>query len=170
MHRPSSVSWLGQRIGAYEILALRRFRVKEDKSTSVAEQDRLIGTWELNVAKSSYMPGPAPISEIRTYARGPHGVEGTIERRFGDGRSERIEYVAEYDREYPVTGAHSYDHLLLKRIDASTAEAVLSHAGKVYGMARRVIAQDGRTMTITLRTEGVSNAIVNVALFQKIEP
>jgi len=65
----------------------------------VAEQDQLIGTWQLNVAKSRYAPGPGPISETRTYTRGPNGVEGTIQRRFQDGRSERIEYISEYDRE-----------------------------------------------------------------------
>ena len=48
-----------------------------------------------------------------------------------------IEYIAEYDREYPVTGTDEYDHLLLKRMDEYTAEAVLSHGDKVYGSARR---------------------------------
>jgi hypothetical protein len=140
------------------------------QSASVAEQDQLIGTWELNVGESNYQPGPGPVSETRTYARGPKGVEGTILRRFADGRSERIEYIAEYDREYPVTGTQAYDHILLKRIDAYTAEAVLTHAGKAYGTARRVIAQTGKTMTITLRMEGVSTPVVNVALYEKMNP
>ena len=140
------------------------------QSASQPEQDRLIGTWELNVAKSKFVPGPAPISETRTYGRGPNGVEGTIRRSFRDCRSERIEYISEYDREYPVTGTEAYDHILLKRVDSSTAEAVLSHAGKVYGTARRVIAQSGKTMTITLRTETASGTnIVNVALYEKVE-
>jgi hypothetical protein len=145
------------------------FSLDAAQSASNAEQDQLIGTWELNVAKSRYVPGPGPISETRTYTRGPSGVEGTIQRRFADRRSERIEYIAEYDREYPVTGTEAYDHLLLKRIDAYTAEAILSHAGKVYGIAQRVIARDGKTMTITLRMEGVSGTITNTALYEKVE-
>ena len=141
------------------------------QSASQAEQDRLIGIWELNVAKSKFVPGPGPISETRTYARGPNGVEGTIRRRFQAGRSERIEYIAEYDREYPVTGTEAYDHILLKRVDSFTAEAVLSHAGRVYGTARRVIAQSGKTMTITFRSESVSGSdIMNVAFYEKAEP
>ena len=127
------------------------------QATPVAEQDQLLGTWQLNVAKSRYTPGPGPISETRTYMRGPNGVEGTIQRRFQDGRSERIEYISEYDREYPVMGTAAYDHIQLKRLDSRTAEAVLSHAGRVYGTARRVIAPDGKTMTITLRTESASS-------------
>src|SRR2546426_10145346 len=29
--------------------------------------DPVVGTWELNVVKSKYSPGPAPKSEMRTY-------------------------------------------------------------------------------------------------------
>ena len=30
--------------------------------------DPVIGTWQLNVAKSKFSPGPAPKSDARTYA------------------------------------------------------------------------------------------------------
>jgi hypothetical protein len=141
------------------------------QSAPVIEQDRLIGAWVLNLAKSSFLPGPGPVSETRTYARGPNGIEGTIQRRFRDGRSERIEYIAEFDREYPVMGTEAYDHILLKRIDASTAEAVLSHAGRIYGTARRVNSRDGKTMTITFRRDAGSGAAVsNVSVYEKVEP
>jgi len=134
-------------------------------------RDLLIGVWVLDVAKSTYAPGPGPVSETRTYARGPNGVEGAIQRRFQGGRSERIEYIAEYDREYPVTGTEDYDHILLKRVDEHTAEAVLSHAGRVYGTARRVVSRDAKTMTITFRREaGASAAVSNVARYHKVEP
>ena len=74
------------------------------------------------------------------------------------GRSGSEYHRRSTDREYPVTGTQAYDHILLKRIDSYTAEAVLSHAGRAYGTARRVIAQDGKTMTITFRTESGSRA------------
>jgi hypothetical protein len=132
--------------------------------------DQFLGTWQLNLAKSTYAPGPAPTSELRTYKRVANGIEGTINRRFRDGRSERIEYTADYDREYPVTGTEDYDHILLKRVDAYTSEAVLSHAGRIYGTARRTIARDGKTMTITLRSETASRTIVNVSVYDRVEP
>ena len=136
-----------------------------------AKEEPIVGTWRLNAAKSRYLPGPGPVSETRTYKRGPNGVEGTILRRFPDGRSERIEYVAEYDREYPVIGTEDYDHILLKRIDERTAEAVLSHAGRVYGTARRVIAPSGNNMTITLRRETASgDVIMNTAVYERVGP
>ena len=145
--------------------------VSASQSTQAVKEEPIVGTWQLNTAKSRYLPGPGPISETRTYKRGPNGVEGTILRRFPDGRSERIEYVAEYDREYPVSGTEAYDHILLKRIDERTAEAVLSHAGRVYGIARRAIAPSGNSMTITLRRETASGDVVmNTAVYERVAP
>jgi hypothetical protein len=136
-----------------------------------AKDDPIIGIWQLNVTRSQYHPGPGPVSETRSYRRGANGVEGTIQRRFADGRSERIEYVAEYDREYPVSGTDAYDHILLKRIDERTAQAVLSHAGRVYGVARRVIASSGATMTITLKRESsTGQAVLNTAVYERVTP
>jgi hypothetical protein len=139
------------------------------QAPSTTSEDYIIGTWQLDVAKSKYSPGPGPVSETRTYSRGPNGIEGTIQRRFADGRSERIEYVAEYDREYPVMGTAEYDHILMKRISARTAEAVLSHAGRVYGTARRVIDDSGKAMTITFKREGSGTTVNNTAFYEKIE-
>jgi hypothetical protein len=131
--------------------------------------DQLVGVWQLNLPKSRYFPGPAPTSEIRTYTREGDSVVGVIRRMFPNGRSDRIEYTANYDREYPVMGTEDYDHVVLKRIDEYTSEAVLSHAGRVYGIARRVIAGDGRTMTITFRRENQSGpSVYNVAVYDRI--
>jgi hypothetical protein len=47
---------------------------------------------------------------------------------------------------------------------------VLSHAGRVYGTARRVIAQNGNTMTITFRRENAPEATINnVSIYEKVQ-
>ncbi|HXH25868.1 MAG TPA: hypothetical protein VNI78_11500 [Vicinamibacterales bacterium] len=132
----------------------------------IVDQPELIGTWRLNPAKSKYSPGPPPKSETRTYTRDAEGITGVIHRVYADGREETIEYRADFDQEYPVKGTEAYDAVILKRIDARTAEAVLSHAGRVFGYARRVIASDGRTMTITFRRDPPSS-VHNVAVYDK---
>lgn len=133
------------------------------------DPDQLVGAWRLIVAKSRYRPGPAPTSETRTYTRQGENVLGVIERAFADGRRQRIEYTANYDREYPVTGTEDYDHVVLKRIDRQTSEAVLSHAGRVFGTARRVIAADGKSMTITFRRDSESGvSVLNSAYYEKL--
>ena len=131
--------------------------------------DHLVGVWQLDAARSRYFPGPGPTSETRTYTREGDSVVGVIRRMFADGRSERIEYTANFDREYPVMGTDNYDHVVLKRIDEYTSEAVLSHAGRVYGVARRVIATNGQSMTITFKRENQSGPSVhNVVYYDRI--
>ena len=139
------------------------------QSTSLKAPDQLVGAWRLDVAKSRYRPGPAPTSETRTYVRMGENVVGVIQREFAGGRRERIEYTANYDREYPVTGTEDYDMVVLKRIDRSTSEAVLSHAGRVFGTARRVIAPDGKSMTITFRRDSETGvSVLNFAYYDRL--
>lgn len=129
----------------------------------------LLGVWQLNLTKSRYVPGPPPLRETRTYTVTPEGVKGVIARTHSDGRIETIEYLANYDNAYPVTGAKEYDGVRLKKIDDHTTEAVLSHAGRVFGIARRVISPDARTMTITFRRESQGVLVNNVAVYEKVE-
>jgi hypothetical protein len=135
--------------------------------SSGQEQNHLIGTWNLVVAKSKYRPGPAPKSEVRTYTRDRDGMTGNIRRLYPDGRLEVIEYRADFNHEYPVSGTEAYDAVKFRRIDAHTAEAVLSHAGNVFGVARREIAADGRTMTIAFRRENPTVIVQNFAFYEK---
>jgi hypothetical protein len=137
------------------------------RAQSASEQDLLLGSWQLDLVKSRYTPGPPPRSEVRTYVRDKQGIKGTIQRRRDDGREEVIEYRADFDREYPVMGTEAYDTIRLKRINERTAEAVLSHAGRVFGTARRTISEDGRTLTITFRQEDQGILESNVAVYRK---
>jgi hypothetical protein len=144
------------------------WRVRAQSAQSAAaEQELLIGSWKLDVAKSRYTPGPPPRNETRTYARDEAGMKGTIRRQRDDGRQEVIEYRADFDREYPVMGTEAYDTIRLKRIDARTAEAVLSHAGRVFGTARRAISEDGKTLTIAFRQEDQGHLVNNIAIYRK---
>jgi hypothetical protein len=133
----------------------------------VAARDPAVGTWRLNLQKSRYYPGPAPQSEIRTYEADGEFLKATIQRVDGKGRAETIAYKANYDNPYPVTGSPDYDAIKMTRVDDRTAESVLSHAGRVFGITRRVLSPDGTTMTITLRREG-EVLVNNVAFYERV--
>ena len=46
---------------------------------------------------------------------------------------------------------------------------MLSHAGRVFGTARRVIADDGKSMTITFRRDSETGvSVLNVAYYEKL--
>jgi hypothetical protein len=127
----------------------------------------VVGTWRLDLSRSKYFPGPPPKSETRTYEADGDFIKATIHRVDAAGNAETVSYTANYDNPYPVTGSENYDAIKMTRIDPYTSESVLSHAGRVFGIARRVISPDGKTMTITLRREGevLTN---NVAHYEKM--
>ena len=130
---------------------------------------QLIGTWRLNVTKSKYSPGPALRSETRVYTRSPEGVKGVVSRVYGDGRAERFEYMANFGKDIMVTGIPEYDSVTLRKVDDLTSDAVLSHAGNVYGVARRTIAADGRKMTITFDRKSQEMRVHTVAFYEKVD-
>jgi hypothetical protein len=135
--------------------------------TRIVIQEPLLGTWRLDLSKSKYSPGPPPRSETRTYARDERGVAGRIDRLYADGRREIIDYRADADRDSPVSGTQAYDAVRFRRIDAYTTEAVLSHAGRVWGTARRVLSQNGETLTIVFRRIEPGEMVNNVAVYVK---
>ena len=136
--------------------------------TTAEPPPQLLGTWRLNVAKSKYSPGPALRSETRVYTRQPDGVKGVVSRVHADGRTEKFEYMANFGKDIMVTGIPEYDAVTLRKVDDLTSDAVLSHAGTVYGVARRTIAADGKTMTITFDRKSSDTPVHNVALYDKV--
>ena len=129
---------------------------------------QLLGTWRLNPEKSKYTPGPALRAETRVYTRSADGVTGVVTRTYADGQTERYEYIANFGGEYMVTGTPAYDAVKLTRIDELASEAWLSHAGMLYGIARRVITPDGKTMTITFDRKDNDRPVHNVAIYDKV--
>jgi len=136
------------------------------QSSVKSDQDVALGVWKVDLSQSRYYPGPPPLSETRTFTREKDGIKGIVLRRNKNGTEERIEYRADFDQEYPVSGTEAYDAVRFRRIDDYTSDAVLSHAGRVFGTARRVISKDGRTMTITFRQEDPS-LVKNVVVYHK---
>ncbi|MBI2686776.1 MAG: hypothetical protein HYX27_10705 [Acidobacteria bacterium] len=112
--------------------------------------DPVLGKWKLNVEKSTYLPGPAPKSQTRVYEAKGDGIKVTIRTVSIDGQVTVVEHPVNYDgKAQPVTGSQTSDAIELQRIDEYTSESVMKHANRVIGTNRRVVAKDGKTMTIT---------------------
>jgi hypothetical protein len=137
-------------------------------STSHADEPTLLlGTWRLNVAKSRYTPGPPLREETRIYTRRPEGIIGVVTRTYADGRMERYEYNANFGGERMVTGNPEYDAVTLRKIDEYTSAVTMTHAGAVYGVGRRQVSTDGKTLTLTFDRQNTDNAVHNVAVYDK---
>jgi hypothetical protein len=131
--------------------------------------DPVLGTWELNVAKSTFSPGPAPKSETRTYAVVGQDITATSKGVDADGKPTFGQWAVNYDgKDRPAIGLPDLDALSLKRIDASTTEFTQKKAGKVVATGRRVISTDGKVMTITTNgTNAKGQAVANMEVFDK---
>jgi hypothetical protein len=138
-------------------------------ASTIWAADASIGTWKLNVAKSTFKPGPPPVAETRAYNAQPNGVKTTVKTTWADRLTTTVEYPANYDgKDYPVDGSRDVDVVVLTRIDDFTSAATLKHFGKEIGVARRVVSPDGKTMTISykgINTRG--DQVDNVAVYVK---
>ena len=128
-----------------------------------------IGTWHLNVTKSTYSPGPAPKSQVLTIEAAGAGEKVTSELVSATGAKTVSVYTANYDgKPYPITGSETADTVTLKRVDANTSERTDSKGGKAVQTFIRVVSKDGKTMTVTIKgTNAQGQAVSNVVVFEK---
>jgi len=131
--------------------------------------DPVLGTWELNVAKSKYNPGPAPKSQTRIYEALPGGIKVTIKTVNADGQSTVVEHPANYDgKDYPITGSTQADVIALKQIDTYTSEAILKHAGQILATSQRVVSTDGKSMTVTYKgSDSRGRQVDSIAVYER---
>jgi hypothetical protein len=134
--------------------------------------DLVIGTWQLNVVKSKYDPGPPPRSQTRTYVEDKDGIKAVSTTVYKNGNSDTVHYPANFDgKEHPVAGSPDIDGIIMKRVDDFTSESTLTHAGKVTGTTRRTVSRDGKTMTITFKGTGpTGEQVSNTTYYEKLTP
>jgi hypothetical protein len=116
---------------------------------TVLAADAEIGTWKLNIAKSTFSPGPAPKSQTRTYAQSAQGMTITIKTTAADGKESTQNASFKDDgKPYAVGGNPDFDTVSLTRVDASTVHVTQMKAGATVGTAVRTVSKDGKTLTL----------------------
>jgi hypothetical protein len=113
-----------------------------------AKDDPLVGTWKLRVVSKDGKPAS---SNTLVFEPFPGGEK---HRSFGvnaQGEKTGSSYTAYYDdgKDHPIVGNPNVDAVQLRRIDSHTTERINKKNGKVLTTARRVVSQDGKTVTIT---------------------
>ena len=130
----------------------------------VIAADNNVGTWQLNLAKSKYSPGPAPKSQtLKIEAWGDDGVRYAADGVGVDGKPTHTEFQAKYDgKDYPFKGNPDADRLSYKRIDANTLEATTTLKGKNTTMVKVVVSADGKTRTVTQTGTNAQGQALNI--------
>jgi hypothetical protein len=110
--------------------------------------DAVIGTWQLNVAKSTFSPGPAPKSQTRSYAESPQGIVLTTKTVAADGKETTLSLTFKPDgKPYPATGTPDFDSVSVTRVNALTVNSTQTKAGVPVGTGVRTVSKDGKTLT-----------------------
>jgi hypothetical protein len=113
------------------------------------DADPVVGTWKLDLAKSTFGGGPALKSQIRTYSQSAKGTTLKMKSVSADGKETTTQTTYQVDgKDYPSSGNPDFDSLAGTRIDSNTTEFTLRRVGKSVGTIRRTVSRDGQTLTL----------------------
>jgi hypothetical protein len=131
-----------------------------------SDADPAVGTWKLNLAKSTFAGVPAYKSQIRTYSQS--GGDLTLKMTTVSAEGKETTTQATYKlngKDYPSMGNPDFDSLSGMQIDTNTVEFTLKKAGKPIGKIRRAVSKDGQTLTINFvitNADGIQTAALTV--------
>jgi hypothetical protein len=131
--------------------------------------DPLVGTWKLDLAKSSYKPGPAPKSGTLVIDAAGKGLKVAVDIVGADGASTKWGYTTQRDgKDAPVTGNPAYDTVNVTQTSPTDGTVVYKKGGKLVVTAKTSVSKDGKTLTVTYTgTDAKGQAINNVSVFDK---
>jgi hypothetical protein len=110
--------------------------------------DAVVGAWKLNLAKSTFSPGPPPKSQTRTYAESAQGMTVTVKTTAADGKDSMTTLTFKTDgKPYPMSGSPEFDMVAVTRVDALTVRSTETKAGATVATAVRTVSKDGKTLT-----------------------
>ncbi len=135
-----------------------------------AQSDPQVGVWTLNLAKSTYSPGPPPKSATTKIEAAGAGTKVVVDSVTGDGTVRHWEFTANYDgKDSPVTGNNpDADMVARSRINATTVQTIAKKGGKVTTTQTSAVSSDGKTRTVTTKgMNGSGQPVNNVAVYDK---
>jgi len=109
--------------------------------------DPVLGTWELNVAKSKFAGTPLTAgTRVYSETKGLYTLDQKVTGADGKEMSSRTTYRDGREEKQPAGGVS--DATLAKKIDVHTWNFELKKDGKVVGHVHRVVSTDGKTLTV----------------------
>jgi hypothetical protein len=140
-------------------------------SLGAAQGEPRVGTWKLNLANSTFSPGPPPKTQTLTFrAAGPYWM-ALLQGLDASGKPinpDMNNLAISFDGKDHPTATVNYDTTAWKRISADKYQVIRKKAGKIVLTSTNVLSTDGKTMTIT--TKGVNadgQSIRNVRVYDK---
>jgi hypothetical protein len=119
----------------------------------------LIGIWNVDVFKSTYVTGQPPVRRVISFEPAGdslHFSQETTNQGFNTSETIKIEFTAKLDgKDYPIMNS-GLDTVALKKVDATTYERI----GKIKGMPTETATMklSNRNRTLTITTKGTTDA------------
>ena len=140
-------------------------------STVLAQTDRFVGTWKLNVKKSKFVQGPTLKSETRIVSQGPFGMAVSVKTVNGDGSTQEFEYTADLQgKSNPMVGQGPYgaNTIATNLTTPNTIQSTFSKANNVVATATSTVSNGGKVLTITTRgTDTNGKPLSMIAVYDK---
>jgi hypothetical protein len=135
--------------------------------------DAWFGTWTLNIAKSTYVPGPAPYARAQ-YAIEPwkDGVKVTYDMVYPRGGTTHWEWIGKFDGQpYPLQGVDEYVTYAYQRIDDRTFDVTVRIDDRPAGVSRVTLAVDGKSITTTTQgKDSTGRVITTTTVYERAAP
>jgi hypothetical protein len=124
-------------------LAFAAQAAQNGQTAQTAQNDRFVGTWKLNIAKSKFSPGPPPTSATVTIA--PDKV--SVEEVHANGKTENWSYTPSPGTTATITGMEN-SSVMEKRVNDRTIEHTWK-MGESTMQGKGVLSKDGKRMAYT---------------------
>jgi hypothetical protein len=161
---------------------------QERPAAASSGSDPILGTWKVNVAKSTYNPGPPPPASavhIRHYRPGeggaihyvlittnPQGVPNFQASVFRvDGKQYPV-YTAPSTLAFLASGKPATTNMMraYRRIDQYSTEYITYNDGVPSVPSVRVVSKDGKTLTDTTKGKNLKGQEVhNVIVLERVQ-
>jgi hypothetical protein len=142
------------------------------QATTAAEQvpTAWVGTWRLNVARSTYSPGPPP------YRRASHviepwndGLKITSEMVYPRGGITHVEWIGKLDgREYEVQGPDELITYAYRAVGDGSYDITVRIGGRIAAISHVSVSSDQRSMiTRTKGRDAAGREVETVTVYEK---
>ena len=130
-------------------------------------KDPLIGTWQINRAKSEFMPDNTLQNRTITIEAKGAGISAVQQTVVEAGNTVTSEYSAGYDgKDAPISGS-LLDTIALKRVSANTVERTGKIHGKTVETATMTASAEGKVLTITTKGSVDGNDYSSTQVFDR---
>jgi Lipocalin-like domain len=134
-----------------------------------AQSNPFPGTWQLNLAKSKYSPGPAPKSGTVKVQEEGQGLKNTATGVGAEGNPVSNTFTMVFDGMPHPEGNPNFDAEAWARVDAYTLINSNTKAGKLVGTRTVVVSPDGKTLTATkILLDATGKLINNIVVYDKL--